>query len=956
MRIRPQQLAALREQGIEGAHRTRLERLRTEGYEVEGGARPGELVVHDAAGGAARVELRGRFTRTTTAEGRVIETEQYLNGRIRSLRDPLGREIVFDRDADGFLTAIDRGPSGGRFGFDLTPDWKPRRVDYPDGTSARAEYDDAGRPVRLTDRAGHAVRYERTAAGELTGIVDPRGARTAIEYRGWSWPSAVVHADGTRHEYEYDGDGRLERFRVAGREHGRFHVDAETGVHEARYHDGSWARLRVEHGRITAAENEHGTVELVHDEAGRLLSESFAGNRVTYERNAVGALLALVTPTGERVVYERDRDGRLVAVRDGAGARYEIEWGPAGPPRRIRYANGTAVEQSVDELGRVASWTLRAAGGRGRDADTARFSYDVCDRLVGVSRAEERRAIQYDRAGRVTGVESSDPAFTERFELDANGNRVRDGAGPSEFDACNRVRRRGAEPFDHDALGNLAGLGGWSLRYDARGHLIEASRAGTTVRCAYDALGRRIRKQVGDRVTHYRWAGAQLLSETVIDGGGTVDRRDYLVCPEFPTPLAMRRGGAVYCLHAGRRHEVLAMTDKAGAVVWKADYLAFGPAIVEVAEVEQPWRLAGQYADAETGLHYVGARYFSPDLGRFLTPDPFGPEGGSLNLYLLGDGDPMNRIDPTGEISLTLATVLVAMAIGAAVGAAIGAGIELYRQRNEPETDWGQVGRAALIGGCIGAIGAAVGAIATAAAATIVGGLAAGAIGGGLAAGVEYCVEAVGTGEFSWGMLGVSVLAGATAGAVTAGIGGVVAGRAARKAEEAAARKLAQEAEEAAARKLAQEAEEAAARKLAQEAEDAAARKLAQEAEERAAREAAKAATRDPTELGKAIGAGVKSQPKGKTDAILKQVAELPLSPEDKAKALDAACKEAFGMSAGYVKVGDDFVVLPNMPPGNRPIVGVRPDGSTYSGTADLVIDKTTTPWRVTAENVKPKP
>jgi RHS repeat-associated protein len=948
MRIRPQQLAALREQGIESAHRSRLERLRAEGYGVEAGARAGELVVRDAAGGAARVELRGRFTRTTTAEGRVIETEQYLNGRIRSLRDPLGREIVFDRDAEGFLTGIDRGPSGGRFGFDLTRDWKPRRVDYPDGTSALAEYDDAGRPVRLIDRAGHAVRYERTAAGELAGIVDARGARTAIEYRGWSRPSAVVHADGTRHEYEYDADGRLDRFRVAGREHGRFHVDAETGLHEARYQDGSWARLRVEHGRITAGENEHGTVELVYDEAGRLLSEAFAGHRVTYERDAVGALLALATSTGERIVYRRDRDGRLVAVRDGAGAGCEIEWGPAGPPRRIRYANGTVVEQSVDELGRVASWTLSAAGGASRDADTARFSYDVCDRLVGVTRADERRAIRYDRAGRVTAVESSTPAFAERFELDANGNRVRDPAGPVEFDACNRVRRRGAERFDHDALGNLAGVGGWSLRYDARGHLIEASRAGTTVRYAYDALGRRIRKQVGDRVTHYRWAGAQLLSETVIDGGGRVDRRDYLVCPEFPTPLAMRRGDAVYCLHAGRRHEVLAMTDRSGAVVWKADYLAFGQAIVEVARVEQPWRLAGQYADAETGLHHVGARYFSPDLGRFLTPDPLGPEGGSLNRYLIGDGDPVNRIDPTGEISLTLATVLVAMAIGAAVGAVIGAGIELYRQRNEPETDWGQVGRAALIGGCIGAIGAAVGAIATAAAATIVGGLAAGAIGGGLAAGVEYCVEAVGTGEFSWGMLGVSVLAGATAGAATAGIGGVVAGRAARKA--------AQEAAEEAARKAAREAEEIAARKLAQEAEDAAARKLAQEAEERAAREAAKAATRDPEELGKAIGAGVKSQKKGKTAAILKQIEELPLSPEEKAKALDAACKEAFGESAGYVKVGDNFVVLPNMPPGSVPIVGVRPDGSTFSGTADLVIDKTVRPWGVTAENVVPNP
>jgi hypothetical protein len=36
--------------------------------------------------------------------------------------------------------------------------------------------------------------------------------------------------------------------------------------------------------------------------------------------------------------------------------------------------------------------------------------------------------------------------------------------------------------------------------------------------------------------------------------------------------------------------------------------------------------------------------------------------------------------------------------------------------------------------------------------------------------------------------------------------------------------------------------------------------------------------------------------------------------------------------------------------------VGVRPDGSTFSGTADLVIDKTVRPWGVTAENVVPNP
>jgi hypothetical protein len=45
----------------------------------------------------------------------------------------------------------------------------------------------------------------------------------------------------------------------------------------------------------------------------------------------------------------------------------------------------------------------------------------------------------------------------------------------------------------------------------------------------------------------------------------------------------------------------------------------------------------------------MGARYYDPASGRFLTPDPMGHEG-SLSLYDYAGGDPVNGIDPDGRL------------------------------------------------------------------------------------------------------------------------------------------------------------------------------------------------------------------------------------------------------------------------------------------------------------------
>jgi RHS repeat-associated protein len=64
-------------------------------------------------------------------------------------------------------------------------------------------------------------------------------------------------------------------------------------------------------------------------------------------------------------------------------------------------------------------------------------------------------------------------------------------------------------------------------------------------------------------------------------------------------------------------------------------------------------KFATYFRDSSTGLDYAMNRYYGSNLGRFLTPDPYGgsarpdrPE--SWHRYAYASDDPVNRNDPTG--------------------------------------------------------------------------------------------------------------------------------------------------------------------------------------------------------------------------------------------------------------------------------------------------------------------
>ena len=61
---------------------------------------------------------------------------------------------------------------------------------------------------------------------------------------------------------------------------------------------------------------------------------------------------------------------------------------------------------------------------------------------------------------------------------------------------------------------------------------------------------------------------------------------------------------------------------------------------------QQNLRFQGQYLDRDTGLHYNTFRYYDPDIGRFLSPDPIGLNG-DINLHTYAP-NPLRWLDPWG--------------------------------------------------------------------------------------------------------------------------------------------------------------------------------------------------------------------------------------------------------------------------------------------------------------------
>lgn len=101
----------------------------------------------------------------------------------------------------------------------------------------------------------------------------------------------------------------------------------------------------------------------------------------------------------------------------------------------------------------------------------------------------------------------------------------------------------------------------------------------------------------------------------------------------------------------------LIATDASGNVVWKENYYPYGERLNPETKRDNKLWFTGKPYDQDTGLTYLGARYYNPLLGRFMGVDPqgFDPENiHSFNRYAYANNNPYRYVDPDGHSPLDL--------------------------------------------------------------------------------------------------------------------------------------------------------------------------------------------------------------------------------------------------------------------------------------------------------------
>ena len=259
------------------------------------------------------------------------------------------------------------------------------------------------------------------------------------------------------------------------------------------------------------------------------------------------------------------------------------------------------------------------------------------------------------------------------------------------YDDNDRLLTENDLSYTYDNNGNLLSKTGngeqWQLAYNALNQLTRANISGpqgsSVIDYAYDHDGIRIGKTVnGTDITNYvvdkNRPYAQVLEEAHLSGGlsavtsyvygdglisGTIDGANRDVTRFYQMDgMGSIRG----------------LSDSSGVMTDRYSYDAYGMLLDSNGASANPYRYRGEQYDSDLEAYYLRARYYQPGTGRFLTTDPvegFPIEPLSQHRYIYGNGNPVNMVDPSGEMSMNEAIItggivgnLSLMAVGSMTG------------------------------------------------------------------------------------------------------------------------------------------------------------------------------------------------------------------------------------------------------------------------------------------------
>ena len=168
----------------------------------------------------------------------------------------------------------------------------------------------------------------------------------------------------------------------------------------------------------------------------------------------------------------------------------------------------------------------------------------------------------------------------------------------------------------------------------------------------YDGEGKRLEKRdsAGTLRFVYDEQGPTGLYDLVAERDGAGSLQAFYT--QGPSLLAARRGANSYFYHGDALRSTSEVTDSTQTAVQTYRYYAFGEILSQSGQLTNPFKYVGglgYYADPDTDLLLLRARYYWPKVGRFLAVDP---QREGVNWRIYAGNRPTAGTDPSGAWKL----------------------------------------------------------------------------------------------------------------------------------------------------------------------------------------------------------------------------------------------------------------------------------------------------------------
>ena len=598
----------------------------------------------DAGGGEYGVEYFDDHTVTTDADGNRSEIWFDAQKRTTKTVDANGAEIRYAYDERSNIIAItDALGNATRYEYDAFGNKVKETA--PDGSSYSLQYDANNNLTQLTDQRGGVTRYEYDAHNRLVRQTNPDGGVIAYTYNDAGQVLTVTDPLGHVTAYEYDGVDLVRS------------TDPNGNATSCAYDE--------QHRLVSTTDALGNTTAFAYDERDNLTSVTFAdGTSFSYEYDKVGDLISQTDALGNVTRFEYDALRQLVKTIYPDGSESTSSYDHSGNLVSAVDALGGEAAASYDGRGNLL--TLTDALG-----NTTSYAYDLSGRITQESRTENGATLTssylYDALGQLTSFTRSD-GQSESYVYDPVGNMT----AKTQNGVSTTMRYNAANQLIQSVTGNDT----TKYTYDANGNLTRSENAGGARSYAYNALNllESFTREDGYTET-YSYNANRLLSEIrtsedltttltwdILYGDGVVisaaqngQTTNYTYGLERISAISgSTRTEYVYDGRASVAAEISYNTSGSILVslsekkITSKSYTPFGE---QLGEAASGFGYNGEYYNAATGMIYLRARFYEPEMNRFSQKDTLRgsiTDGISLNRYLYCQNDPVNFADYNG--------------------------------------------------------------------------------------------------------------------------------------------------------------------------------------------------------------------------------------------------------------------------------------------------------------------